>query len=177
MGVMNWIQDQVADPAINQVVTRIESKMLDTVKVGGEMSPELKRHLRQKGQLCLQEGVLYQCGCQDRQDSNELQLVVLPEYRLEAICGAHNDVSHLGLESMLDNLCDQFYWSNLEADATLHVCTHEQCLRCNGKHNKRELYSLLATYPLLLVHMDIFTVENPHTGADMNILVIMDHFM
>ena len=37
----------------------------------------------------------------------------------------------------------------------------------------------METYPLELVHMDFLTIENPHTRADMNILVIVitDHFM
>ena len=32
-------------------------------------------------------------------------------------------------------------------------------------------------YPLELVHMDFLTIENPYTGADMNVLVITEHFM
>ena len=59
MTVMDWIQAQKVDPTIKQVVTWIESKKLDTVKVGEEISPESKQYSRQKGQLCLQEGVLY----------------------------------------------------------------------------------------------------------------------
>ena len=59
MTVTDWVQVLKADPVINQVVIWIESKNLDTVKVGEEMSPELKQYLRQKGELCLQEGVLY----------------------------------------------------------------------------------------------------------------------
>ena len=43
----------MADPAINHVVTWIEDKKLDTVKVDEEMSQELKQYLRQKRQLCL----------------------------------------------------------------------------------------------------------------------------
>ena len=42
--------------------------------------------------------------------------------------------------------------------------------------DKEELYQLLVTYPLELVHMDFLKIENPHTGTDMNILVITDHF-
>ena len=51
--VMDWVQAQKVDPTINQVVTWIEDKKLDTVKVGEEMSQELKQYLRQKEQLCL----------------------------------------------------------------------------------------------------------------------------
>ena len=79
---------------------------------------ELKQYLRQKGQLCLQEGVLYQCGSQARWNHNESQLVVLLKYGLKAMCGAHNDVGHLGLEKIINILHDWFYWPNLEANAT-----------------------------------------------------------
>ena len=55
-------------------------------------------------------------------------------------------------------------------------CACEQCLRFKSKQDKAELYPLLVTYPLELVHMDFLTIENPHTGADVNIWVIKDHF-
>ena len=111
-----------------------------------------------------------------QRDCNELQLVVLPNYRLEAICEAHDDVGYLGPKRMLDILCDRFYWPNLEGDAMHHICACEQCQRFKGKQDKAELCPLLVTYPQELVHMDFLTIENPHRGADVNILVITDHF-
>ena len=92
------------------------------------------------------------------------------------MCGVHDDIGHLGLERMLDILCNRFYWLNLEADVTHHVCICEWCLRFKSKQGKAELLPLLATYPLELVHMGFLTIENPYTGADVNILVITDHF-
>ena len=91
--------------------------------------------------------------------------------------GAHEDVGHLSFEQMLDILCDMFYWPNMEADMTCHVCICEQCLRFRSKPDKAELCTLLATHPLELVHMDFLTLENPCISANMNTLVIMDHFM
>ena len=105
-----------------------------------------------------------------------MQLVVPQEYRPETMCGAHNDVGHLSLEQMLGILWDQFYWPNLEDDATSHIQTFEYCLRFKGRQDKEELHPLLATYPLELVHMDVLTIENPHTSANVNLLVITDHF-
>ena len=145
----------------------MESKKLDTVsvKVGDEMSQELKQYLSKWGKLCLWEGALYQHGNQIIQDHNKLQLVVKQEYRWEAMHGAHNDVGHLSLEWMLDTLWNQVYWPNLETDATHHIWTFEQCLRFKGRQDKEELYPLLATYPLELVHMDFLTIENPCTDV------------
>ena len=76
MTVDDWVQAQKADPSINQVITWIENKKLDTVKVGDEMSYGLKQYLRQRGKLCLWEGVLSWHVNPARQDHNELQLVV-----------------------------------------------------------------------------------------------------
>ena len=89
--------------------------------------------------------------------------------------GVHSDVGHLGLEWMLGILCNRFYWPNMEVNSTCHVHTCEQCLRFKRKKVK-ELYPLLVTYPLELVHMDFLTIENPCTSVNMNILVITDHF-
>ena len=88
----------------------------------------------------------------------------------------HNDIGHLGLKWMLEILHNRFYWPNMEVDATNHVHTCEQCLRFKSMQHKAELYLLLATYTLELVHMDFLTIENLHTSANMNILVLTDHF-
>ena len=72
MTVADWVEAQKADPAINQVVTWMEGMKLDTVKVGDEMSQELKQYLRQWEKLCLQEWVLYWHGNWARWDQNEL---------------------------------------------------------------------------------------------------------
>ena len=61
MTAMEWVQAQKANPAISQVITWIKAEEMGTVKVSKEMSQEVKPYLRQKGQLCLKEGVLYQC--------------------------------------------------------------------------------------------------------------------
>ena len=106
MTATDWVPAQKDDPTINQVVTWLESKKLDTVKLSDEMSQELKRYLRQWGKLYLQEGVLYQWGDWARWNHNGIQLVVPPKYRLEAMYGAHDDVGHLGLKWMLDILWD-----------------------------------------------------------------------
>ena len=44
----DWVQAQKADPTINQVITLLEDKKLDTVKVGKEMSQVLKQCLNFK---------------------------------------------------------------------------------------------------------------------------------
>ena len=159
-----------------RITTCIESGKFSTTKVSEEMSPEIQQYLREKGQLCLDEGVLLWHRSQMQRDHNELQLVVPPYYRLEAMHWAHDDIGHVDLKHMLDILCDRFYWPTMEADATCHVHTCKWCLRFKSKPDKSDLCALLATHPLELVHMDFLTIEHPCTGANMNILIITDHF-
>ena len=52
----------------------------------------------------------------------------------------------------------------------IHKC--ERCL----KPQREELYPILATYLLELVHIDFLTIENPHSGKDVNVLVMIDYF-
>ena len=85
MTIADWVQGQRTDPTINQVITWLESKKIDSVKVGEEMSQELKQYLRQWGKMCLWEGILYQHSNGARWDCNELQLVVTQIYRLQAM--------------------------------------------------------------------------------------------
>ena len=89
---------------------------------------------------------------------------------------ADNDVGHLGIKQMLDILLNQFYWPNLENEATQHIRLSEPCLMFKGRLDKEKLYLLLAMYPLELVHMDFLTIENPCTGGNGNILVITTNF-
>ena len=115
-----------------------------------------------------------------RTDTERLQWTAIgdfPDYRFEAKGGAHDDIGHLGLEQMLDILHNRFYWPNMEAKTTYHVCTYEWSLRFKNKQDEMKLCQLLVMYPLELVHMDFLTIENNCTSADMNILVIWDHFM
>ena len=56
MTVANLVQAQKADPTINKVVTWLESKILDAVKVGEEMSQEPKQYLRQWGNYVYEKG-------------------------------------------------------------------------------------------------------------------------
>ena len=172
MTVMDCIQAQKVDPAINQVATWIESKKLDTVKVGEEMSPELMQYSRQRDSCACEKESCIDMKVKLDRTTTKCSRWSHPniDWRLY---GAHNDVGHLGLERMLNILHNWFYWPGF---ATCHVCTGEQCPRFKSKQDNTELYPLLATYPLELVHMDFLTIENPYTGADMNLLLITSHF-
>ena len=50
-----------------------------------------------------------------------MQLVLPTALGLQALKGCHDDLGHLGIESTLDLLRDQFYWPRLTEDVTRHI--------------------------------------------------------
>ena len=80
MTATEWAQAKRADPTIGQVITWIMAEEVDAVKVSKKTSQEVKPYLRQKGQLCLKGGVLYQCRVQTQKDHNKLKMVIPPTY-------------------------------------------------------------------------------------------------
>ena len=52
MTAADWVRAQKADPTITQVVTWMENKKLETMKVDEQMSYKLKQYLRQRGKPC-----------------------------------------------------------------------------------------------------------------------------
>ena len=92
---------------------------------------------------------------------------------MKACC---DDIGHLDLERSLDFVKDRFYWAGMTADIKNHMQTCDRCLLFQSKPQNTELYSITATHPLELIHMDFLTVESGKTDKDVNILVVTDHF-
>ena len=94
MTTMEWVLAQKANPAISQVITWIKTKKVDAVKISEEMSQEVKTYLIHLIQLCL---VSIWRSVMERLQWGAIGDLVPPDYRLEAIHGAHDDIGHLGL--------------------------------------------------------------------------------
>ena len=102
--------------------------------------------------------------------------MVLPTaYREVALRGCHDKVGHLGLECMLDLMCDQFLWPHMAAQAKEHVRKCHPCLAFKARQQKAPLENIMATHPLELVHLNYFCLE-PGKGLEENVLVFTDHF-
>ena len=106
-----------------------------------------------------------------------MQLVLSEAFRKQALQGCHDDLSHLRVERTIDFLRDHFDWPGMFTDMTRHVKHCERCLKFKALQVRAPMENIDATYPMELVHMDYLTVEANESGKDINILVIMDHFM
>ena len=97
-------------------------------------------------------------------------------YRQQAIKACHDDIGHLGLERSLDHLKDRFYWPEMNEEMRNHSRNCNRCLHFKSKLQKTELYPIMATHLLELIHMDFPTTESGKMDKDVNILIITDHF-
>ena len=96
-------------------------------------------------------------------------------HREVALRGCHDDVGHLGLECMLDLMCDRFFWPCMAAQVKKHVGKCCPCLAFKARQPKAPLKNIVATHSLELVHLDYLCLE-PGRGLEENVLVVTDHF-
>ena len=103
------------------------------------------------------------------------KLVLPATYRKIALTGCHNDVCHLGLECILDLMCDCFFWPCMAAQAKEHIEQCHLCLTFKAKQPRTPLENIVATHPLELVHLNYLFLK-PGKGKEENVLVVTDHF-
>ena len=104
-----------------------------------------------------------------------MQLVLPSAQRQVALRGCYDEVGHLGLECMLDLMCDRFFWPCMAVQAKEHIGKCCPCLAFKARQPKAPLKNIVATHPLELVHLDFLCLE-PGKGLEENVLVITDHF-
>ena len=137
--------------------------------------PEVSHYRQKHNHLLLKKGVLYR-QARPRESEETLLWLVLPAVQREvALRECHDETSHLGLEHMLDLMCDRFFWPCMAAQAKEHIRKCHSCLVFKAKQPKAPLKNIMATHPLELVHLDDLCLE-PGKGLDENVLVVTNHF-
>ena len=166
---------QEADPALATMIERLKAGALNQDWCKQTNSPKLNLYKWEQNNLTLQKGVLYRRARPRELDESLLQLVLPPAYREVALKGCHNEVGHLGLERMLDLMCDRFFWPHMAVQVKEHIGKCRPCLAFKARQPKAPLENIVATHPLELVHLDFLCLE-PGKGWEENVLVITDHF-
>ena len=150
-------QAQEADPVLSLVISRLrdgtlgkgQSKATDPFKVS-QLGQEQKH-------LVLKKGILYRQARPRESEETLLQLVLPTAYREVALRGCHDEVSHLGLQHMLDLMHDRFFWPCMAAQAKEHVGKCCLCLAFKARQQKAPPWkycghsSSIADPPQLLV--------------------------
>ena len=137
------------------------------------MPSEMKVLIRIKKQLILKQGVLYRRTTKVN-TRTKLQLVLPQSHRTRAIAGCHDQVGHLGQDSVLDLLRDQFYWPGMHIDVVSYINSCPRCLRRKSQPDKAPLLNIEGSQPLELIHLDYLKIESSKGNIE-NVLVVTDH--
>ena len=175
MTLKDWHQAQEADPVLSLVITRLRDGMLEKGQSKVTDPLEVSQFGQEWYHLVLKKGILYRQARQRELEETLLQLVLPTAYREIALRGCHDEVGHLGLEHMLDLMCDRFFWPHMAAQAKEHVRKCHPCLAFKARQPKAPLENIMDTHPLELVHLDYLCLE-PGKGLEENVLVVTDHF-
>ena len=64
----------------------------------------------------------------------------------------------------------------MDRDIEEHVKSCPHCLRFKAIPERSELYPILVTRPLELIHMDFVMIESGTSDKEVNILIVTYHF-
>ena len=161
MTLDDWHQVQEVDPVYSTIIMRLREGTLEQDWTKKTDSPKLGQYRREQNNLVLKKGVLYRQARPRESEGTLLQLVLPAAQREVALRGCHDEVGHLGLEHMLDLMCDRFFWPHMAAQAKEHIGKCCPILAFKARQPRTPLENIMATHHLELVHL---------------VLVITDHF-
>ena len=105
----DWCQAQWADLVLSLVIMRLQDGTLGQCQLTTTDPLELQQFLREHNHLKLRQGILNRKTLPKESQEALFQLVLLAVHRKTSLRGCHNDVGHIGLEHMLDLMCDCFF--------------------------------------------------------------------
>ena len=118
MTLKDWHQAQEADPVLSQVIARLRDGTLGKSQSKTTDPTKVSQYQWEHNNLLLKKGG----PIQTRESGETLLQLVLPATQREvALRGCHDEVGHLGLECMLDLMCDRFFWPRMAAKANKHL--------------------------------------------------------
>ena len=108
------------------------------------------------------------------------QFVVPESSRQLALNGCHANAGHYGRDRAVSLLTERFYWPGMVEQMMEQIRRCGRCIKYAARPEKEELYTLSATAPMELIHVDYTTIEIPENkrggNAKANVLVVTDHF-
>ena len=170
-----WREEQKADISINMVLSLFESKQLSTHNCKKTDPDNFKGFLRLKKDLFLNNGLLYRKSFFRMTGKQVNQFVMPTKFRKRTVMICHEDYGHLGMDRVLILLQEWYFWPKMSEDVRKYIRQCNRCVQFKTKKEQTELYPIVATYPLELVHLDFLLIGGKDDKMK-NVLVVTDHF-
>ena len=114
--ILLWVWSSLWDGTLGQW----QSKSTDL--------PEFSLFQWEWNHLLLKQGILYRWATPRESEETLFQLVLPATQREVTLKGCHDEVGHLGLECMLDLMCDWFFWLTAQSKGTYQKVPSMPCL-------------------------------------------------
>ena len=173
-GMMKEAQEEDVD--ISKAICHVKSgKKPPLAQIRKIKSRPVQRYLCQFERLVFRQGVLHRVYEQDRAKIH--QLVLLIEFRAQAMELFHNQQGYQAMECMLQLVQERFYWSTLLQDITSWVKNCKQCQTAKGPYVDPDPAqgSIVANNPMDLLSIDFMKVNLSKDGKE-NVLIMTDAF-
>lgn len=158
---------QHADGAIGEVIKLKETGTLLTEEIWKAASGATRRLFHEWRRLVLENPLLIY-----RRANKRKQLVLPAKYKDLVLKKLHNEMAHVGTESVLNLARERFYWPfmarEIEDNITKKIKETSYSCSCH-------MGSITSISPLELVCIDYLHLEASHGGYEC-ILVVVDHF-
>ena len=170
-----WLNEQSSDPVIGKVLNLLNKNQ--SHKISDLDDPEFRILWKMKGELCVENKLLYRKIFSSRLDQTIYQFVLPKSFRNRTISICHDDYGHLGIDRVTQLLQDRFFWPKMVKDVREYIMQCDRCIRFKQPTEKAPLCPLEVTYPFELIHLDFLSIGGKKdTDKEINVLVVTDHF-
>ena len=157
MHFIDWAAAQKEDPELNAVLQWLEMrKKANLEMLLGEciMSEEGQMVWRNCQNFPSLQGTLYLCSTPKGEDKDLLLFIVPRAHWTTTLNGCHLDLGHQGCDHTLSLLQECFWWPGMakQVRQIIKACRH--CLQYESTTPKAPLCPIVATAPLVLLHLD-----------------------
>ena len=81
------------------------------------------------------------------------------------------------MERTLGLLQERFFWPKMATDITVYIRTCKRFTHFMLPQERAEMKTIIASYPLELIHLDFLTIEaKSDSNKNVSVLIVTDHF-
>ena len=170
-----WRQEQRNDFSLKRLIELCESGKLMNYGTTKEDPADLKSMMRLRKDFFMENGLLYRKTSFKTTEKQVDQFVMPQQFCKRTVRVCHEDYGHLGMDNVQILLQERFYWPKMSEDIRTLIRTCERCMHFKTTPQREEMYPIMATYPLELIHLDFLSI-GCKDDIMKSVLVVTDHF-
>ena len=114
--------------------------------------------MRLKKDFFMENGLLYRKAYFKATDKSVNQFVIPHQFQRRTVQVCHEDYGHLGMDHVQILLQERYYWPKMSEDVRAVIRSCECCMRFKTPPQQDQMYPIMASYLLELIHLDFLTI-------------------